>query len=97
MLEPTKGNSWTTIPPVRLSNQKDAPGLVDSYGDLLGWQPTFPLNLYHLGDESQGRCWMEGDNPSASGDSRNLYGPVSASWPEGSCIETAGCHGKQQR
>ncbi|KAJ9530392.1 hypothetical protein QJQ45_000766 [Haematococcus lacustris] len=25
----------------------------------------------------QGRCWVEGDHAAASGDSRNLYGPVS--------------------
>lgn len=25
----------------------------------------------------QGRCWVEGDNAEASGDSRNMYGPVS--------------------
>lgn len=27
----------------------------------------------------QGRCWIEGDNTSKSGDSRSMYGPVSCS------------------
>ncbi|PNH10360.1 Mitochondrial inner membrane protease subunit 2 [Tetrabaena socialis] len=30
-----------------------------------------------------GRCWMEGDNPDASGDSRNVYGPVHLGLLEG--------------
>ncbi|GLC43380.1 hypothetical protein PLESTF_000427300 [Pleodorina starrii] len=31
----------------------------------------------------QGRCWLEGDNPEASGDSRNMYGPVHLGLLEG--------------
>ncbi|GFR39876.1 hypothetical protein Agub_g378, partial [Astrephomene gubernaculifera] len=31
----------------------------------------------------QGRCWVEGDNPEASGDSRNMYGAVHLGLLEG--------------
>ncbi|KAG2495595.1 hypothetical protein HYH03_006195 [Edaphochlamys debaryana] len=31
----------------------------------------------------QGRCWVEGDNPEASGDSRTMYGPVHLGLMEG--------------
>ncbi|PNW88383.1 hypothetical protein CHLRE_01g027100v5 [Chlamydomonas reinhardtii] len=31
----------------------------------------------------QGRCWVEGDNAEASGDSRNMYGPVHLGLLEG--------------
>ncbi|KAF5833879.1 mitochondrial inner membrane signal peptidase [Dunaliella salina] len=34
----------------------------------------------------QGRCWIEGDNPLASGDSRNIYGPVHLGLLEGRVI-----------
>ncbi|EFJ43524.1 hypothetical protein VOLCADRAFT_119055 [Volvox carteri f. nagariensis] len=35
------------------------------------------------GPKGGGRCWLEGDNPEASGDSRNMYGPVHLGLLEG--------------
>lgn len=46
-------------------------------GDVINKGPAFN------GKIPQGRCWIEGDNPLQSADSRNAYGPVHLGLIEG--------------
>jgi len=46
---------------------------------------------------SAGRCWMEGDNPHSSGDSRNLYGPVHLGLLEGRATHVVWPPSRMQR